>query len=136
MDTFTRSYRSAFPGLPAELARSGFVIAMRNAVEVLLQAMETSDGEIAVAPTRLREELHRLDSTLLGDPVRIDENGQAVVSAHIVRVGKTASGTTALIPLRRIDSVDQSIGGLLHAEHSPGRVDEPCHKAPPPPWAR
>jgi branched-chain amino acid transport system substrate-binding protein len=136
MDTFARSFRAAFPGLQSELSENGFVIAMRDAIELLLQAMEAGGGEVADDSERLRDELHSLDTTLFGDPVRIDENGQAVVSTHLVRVGPTRSGDTALVPVRTIDGVDQSIGGLLDARHAPGAVDEPCRKAPLPPWAR
>jgi branched-chain amino acid transport system substrate-binding protein len=136
IDAFTQSFRATFPGLQAELARSDFVIPVRNAVEVLLQAVETGGGEAADDARRLQEELRHIETTLLGDPVRIDENGQAIVSSHLVRVGRAPPGQTALVPVRTIDGVDQSIGGLLDADDEPGTVDEPCRKAPLPPWAR
>ena len=121
MAAYLTSYRSAFPGLPAELAGNELVIATRNAVEALLQSLESVDGN-----------LRELETALLGSPVRMDENGQAIVSARLVRV----SGESTLQPIRTIRDVDQSIGGLLDPQHRPGAFDEPCRSATPPPWAR
>ena len=121
MAAYLSSYRSAFPGLPRELAGNEFVIATRNAVEALLRALEEADGS-----------LRELETELLGSPVRIDENGQAIISTTLVRVGRKST----LQPIRTIRDVDQSIGGLLDQGYRPGAFDEPCRRATPPPWAR
>jgi hypothetical protein len=53
-----------------------------------------------------------------------------------VRVEPEGGGPPTLRPLRTIAEVDQSLGGLLDAEHRPGALDERCDAAEPPPWAR
>ena len=132
---FAEGYRRAFPGRAAQ-AKSELVIAHRNAVEALLQALEEAGGDPGERGERLRAALGALEIELLGVPHRVDENGQAVVSTTLVRVAPEGGGLPTLRPLRTIAEVDQSIGGLLDAEHRPGALDETCEEGEPPPWAR
>ena len=132
---FAEGYRRAFPGQAAH-ADGEFVIAHRNAVEALLQALEQAGGDPGERGERLRAVLGALEIELLGVPHRVDENGQAVVSATLVRVAPEGGGLPTLRPLRTIAEVDQSLGGLLDAEHRPGALDETCEAGEPPPWAR
>lgn len=133
---FADGYRRAFPGQPVASAKSELVIAHRNAVEALLQALEDTGGDPGERGERLRAALGALEIELLGVPHRIDGNGQAVVSSTLVRVAPEGGGQPTLRPLRTIAEVDQSLGGLLDAEHRPGALDEPCEAGAPPPWTR
>ena len=86
---------------------------------------------------RLRPELARLRVQLLGGPVRLDHNGQGVVSTSLVRVGSPASHGAApvLEPVEEIPSVDQSIGGLLSPSLTPEDGPAACRRGQrPPPW--
>jgi hypothetical protein len=69
-------------------------------------------------------------------PHRVDGNGQAIVATTLVRIAPEAGRPPTLRPLRTIAEVDQSLGGLLDAEHRPGDLDEKCEAREPPPWAR
>jgi branched-chain amino acid transport system substrate-binding protein len=131
---FAEGYRRAFPGQPAANAKSELVIAHRDAVEALLQALEEAGGDPGERGERLRAALGALEIELLGVPRRVDENGQAVVSATLVRVAPGGGGPP-LRPLRTIAEVDQSVGGLLDPDHRPGAFDETCEEREPPPWA-
>ena len=133
---FAEGYRRAFPGQPAANAKGEFVIAHRNAVEALLQALEEAGGDPGERGERLRAALGALEIELIGVPHRVDGNGQAVVSATLVRVAPEGGGLPTLRPLRTIAEVDQSVGGLLDAGHRPGALDETCEPGEPPPWAR
>jgi branched-chain amino acid transport system substrate-binding protein len=133
---FAKGYRRAFPGQPAASAKSELVIAHRNAVEALLQALEEAGGDPGERGERLRAALGALEIELLGVPHRVDGNGHAVVSTTLVRVATEGGGLPTLRPLRTIAEVDQSLGGLLDAEHRPGDLDEKCEAGEPPPWAR
>ena len=135
LEEFAEGYRRAFPGQGAH-AKSELVIAHRNAVEALLQALEEADGDPGERGERLRAALGALEIELLGVPHRVDGNGQAVVSATLVRVAPEGGGLPTLRPLRTIAEVDQTLGGLLDAEHRPGALDETCEAGEPPPWAR
>ena len=133
---FAKGYRRAFPGQPAAHAKDEKVIAHRNAVEALLQALEQAGGDPGERGERLRAALGALEIELLGVPHRVDGTGQAVVSTTLVRVAPEGGGLPTLRPLRTIAEVDQSVGGLLDAEHRPGDLDEKCEAREPPPWAR
>jgi len=138
MRDHVRSYTEAFPGLSSELARGELVIAYRNGVDALLQAFESADGDLSDGRRRLHEQLAGLDTDLAGQRVRLDENGQAVTTSTLVRVGQAASGGSLprLTVVRSIQNVDQSVGGLLAPELRPSAADAPCRRATPPPWAR
>jgi hypothetical protein len=124
MGDYLRRYQRAFPGASPGTARSEAVTGYRDAVEGLLQALERAGGDTE----RLPAELARLRLELLGGPVRLDENGQAVTSTSLVRIGAPAGAgeEPVLTPLGRIDDVDQSVGGLLAPSHSPSTRPPTC----------
>ena len=127
-------YEKAFPGTSRDVASSELVTGYRDAVEALVTALERADGDLA----RLRPELARLRVQLLGGPVHLDQNGQAVVSTSLVRLGEPASrgGAPVLESVDEIPSVDQSIGGLLDPGLVPADTPAACRGGqPPPPWA-
>jgi branched-chain amino acid transport system substrate-binding protein len=137
MRAYLRDYAEAYPGLPSGDPRDEVVMAYRNGVEAVLEAAEQVHGDLSDGRRRLRAALARLHTTLLGVPVRMDGNRQAVVSANIVRLGPdSASGDPELRALESIPAVDQSIGGLIPANYAPSYFGEPCRRATPPPWAR
>jgi branched-chain amino acid transport system substrate-binding protein len=135
MHNFLRRYARAFPGASTATARSEAVTGYRDAVEALLQALERARG----STERLPAELARLRLELLGGPVRLDRNRQAVTSTSLVRIGpaKADGGEPVLTSVGRIDDVDQSVGGLLSSSHEPSTRSARCpHGRPVPPWAR
>jgi branched-chain amino acid transport system substrate-binding protein len=134
---YLRDYAKAYPGTPPDEPRAAVVIAYRNGVEAVLEAFEQVHGDLSDGRRRLRAQLARLDTTLLGVPVRIDANRQAVVSTTLVRLGpESASGVPELRTVQSVAAVDQSIGGLVPANYVPTAAGEACRRAAPPPWAR
>jgi branched-chain amino acid transport system substrate-binding protein len=111
MRAFLRRFGRAFPGISPDVARSALVTNYRDATEALLTALEEADGSSA----RLPSELARLRTDLLGGPVRLDRNRQAVTPTWLVRIRapRPGGGGPTLEPVREIPRVDQSIGGLL-----------------------
>jgi branched-chain amino acid transport system substrate-binding protein len=137
MRAYVREFARAYPGTPPGESRDAVVMAYRNGVEAVLEAFEQVHGDLSDGRRRLHAQLARLDTTLLGVPVRMDANRQAVVSANIVRIGpESASGIPELRAVQSIPAVDQSIGGLIPANYAPTYWGEPCRRATPPPWAR
>lgn len=135
MRDYLRRYQRAFPGASPGTARGEAVTGYRGAVEALLQALERAGGNAE----RLPAELARLRLDLLGGPVRLDENRQAVTSTSLVRIGAPAAAgeEPVLTPLGRIDDIDQSVGGLLTPSHSPSTRPAACRPGPPAPsWAQ
>jgi branched-chain amino acid transport system substrate-binding protein len=127
-------YEKAFPGTSRDVAGSELVTGYRDAVEALVTALERADGDTA----RLRPELARLRVQLLGGPVHLDHNGQAVVSTSLVRMAGPAAGggTPVLEPVDEIPLVDQSIGGLLSSALVPDDGPAACRSGQRrPPWA-
>ena len=123
---YLRRYARAFPGASAALAGSEKVSGYSEAVEALLAALERAGGD----SERLPRELARLRIDLLGGPVRLDEQRQAVASTTLVRIepGAGPGGQPRLIPVRTIRDVDQSLGGLLSPELVPSNRPVPCER--------
>ena len=135
--TYLRDYARAYPSTPEDEPRAAVVMNYYTAVESVLRAFEQVDGDLSHGRRRLRAQLARLRTTLLGVSVRMDANRQAVVSTNVVRLGpESASGLPELLPLLTLSGVDQSVGGLLPAGYVPSYAGEPCRRASPPPWAR
>jgi ABC-type branched-subunit amino acid transport system substrate-binding protein len=134
---YLREYARAYPSTAADEPHDGAVINYYTAVESVLRAFEQVNGDLSHGRRRLRAQLWRLRTTLLDVPVRMDANRQAVVSAHVVRLGpESASGLPELRPLLTVPGVDQSVGGLLPAGYVPSYAGEPCRRGALPPWAR
>jgi branched-chain amino acid transport system substrate-binding protein len=134
---YLRAYANAYPGAPAGEPREALVMGYRNAVEAVLNAFERARGDLSGGRRRLRAQLARLDTRLLGVPVRMDANRQAVVSANLVRLGPASgSGVPSLTAVGSVSAVDQSVGGLVPAGYVPTSSGQACRAATPPPWAR
>jgi branched-chain amino acid transport system substrate-binding protein len=129
---YLRAYAKAYPGIAAGTAREELVVSYRNAVEAVLDAFERARGDLG-AP--LRERLAHLDTRLLGEPIRMDDHRQAVVSTNLVRLRPTG-GVPELEPVRSVTGIDQSVGGLVPADYVPTSQGQACRRVTPPPWAR
>jgi hypothetical protein len=70
--------------------------------------------------------------------VRLDGNGQAVISTLLVRIRDRLAGQAdpVLEPISRLQGVDQSVGGLLAPSLSPEAAPAGCKRRQPPSWAR
>jgi branched-chain amino acid transport system substrate-binding protein len=134
--TYLRDYAKAYPGAPAGEQREALVIDYRNAVEAVLDAFERVDGDLSHGARRLGEQLAHLRTQLLGVPVRMDGNRQAVVSTNLVRLGRASGGVPEVTDVRTVHGVDQSVGGLVPATYIPTSTGQTCRRATPPPWAR
>lgn len=134
---YLRDYAKAYPGASRGEPRDALVMGYRNAVEGVLDAFERVDGDLSNGRGRLRAELGRLRTRLLGVPVRMDGRRQAVVTTSLVRLGPAStSGGPDLTEVRAIHGVDQSIGGLVPASYVPSSAGQACRRATPPPWGR
>jgi branched-chain amino acid transport system substrate-binding protein len=134
---YLRDFAKAYPDTPPGESRDAVVTAYRDGVEAVLEAFEQVHGDLSGGRRRLRAQLARLDTTLLGVPVRMDANRQAVVSASLVRLGPdSASGAPELRAVESIPGVNQSIGGLVPANYVPSDPGQACRRTTPPPWAR
>jgi branched-chain amino acid transport system substrate-binding protein len=136
MRAYLRDYAKAYPGTPPGESRDTVVMAYRNGVEAVLEAFEQVHGDLSDGRRRLRAQLAQLDTTLLGVPVRMDGNRQAVVSTNLVRLGRESASGPELRSVQSIPAVGQSIGGLVPASYVPKYGGGACRRATPPPWAR
>jgi branched-chain amino acid transport system substrate-binding protein len=134
---YLRAYARAYPGARAGAPRDALVMGYRNAVEAVLEAFERGDGDLSDGRRRLRAQLGRLRTELLGVPVRMDGRRQAVVTTSLVRLGPSSNaGVAELSAVRAIRRVDQTLGGLVPADYVPTAAGQACRRATPPPWAR
>jgi branched-chain amino acid transport system substrate-binding protein len=134
---YLRAYARAYPGARAGAPRDALVMGYRNAVEAVLEAFERVDGDLSDGRRRLRAQLGRLRTELIGVPVRMDGRRQAVVTTSLVRLGPSSNaGAAELSAVRAIRRVDQTLGGLVPADYVPTAAGQACRRATPPPWAR
>jgi branched-chain amino acid transport system substrate-binding protein len=134
---YLRAYARAYPGAAPGEPRDALVMGYRNAVEGVLDAFEQVAGDLSDGGRRLRAQLGRLRTELLGVPVRMDGHRQAVVSTSLVRLGRpSSSGVPALNDVGTVAGVDQSVGGLVPPGYVPTSAGQACRRAPPPPWDR
>jgi branched-chain amino acid transport system substrate-binding protein len=129
---YLRAFARAFPGIPQRVAGDTMITSYRDAMEAVMQSLEQPPADRTARMTTL---LARARPQLLGGPVRLDANRQAVVSTTLVRLRPPSAG--ALEPVQTVRGVDQSIGGLLAPTLSPNDRPASCRRgSPPPPWAR
>ena len=134
---YLRDYAKAYPGASPGEPRDALVMGYRNGVEGVIAAFERVDSDLSNGRRRLRAQLGRLNTRLLGVPVRMDGRRQAVVTTSLVRLGPaSSSGGPDLTEVRAIHGVDQSIGGLVPASYVPSSAGQACRRATPPPWGR
>src|SRR5262249_52364295 len=135
---YVRAHARAFPGARAHEAGDLVVMNYRNAVEATLEALQRAGGNPGPRLSRLRARLAGLRTSLLGAPVRMGADRQAVVSTTLVRVGRaTGPAGPALTRVATIPGVDASVGGLVPADYVPTSTGPgECRHAAPPPWAR
>jgi branched-chain amino acid transport system substrate-binding protein len=131
---YLRQFARAFHGSYSSEARDPLVMNYRNAVEAVLLAFQRAHGDPSQG---LRYQLGRLRTRLLGVPVRMDENRQAVVSTTLVRLGiRPPRQVPSLTAVKTIRGVDQSVGGLIPASYAPTEPGQACRRGPRPRWDR
>jgi branched-chain amino acid transport system substrate-binding protein len=131
---YLRAMARAFPGVASDTARGQLVRGYRDAVELVARGLERAGGD----PARLPRALAGLRIDLVGGPVRLDQNRQAVVTTALVRIGGRpgGGGDAGLTPVGSAAAVDQSVGGLLAPSLATRFGPTPCRRAAPPPWSR
>ncbi|HVO54811.1 MAG TPA: ABC transporter substrate-binding protein [Solirubrobacterales bacterium] len=133
MRGYLRAFGRAFPGTPADVAGDELVTGYHDSVAALLSGLEKAHGSTAALPAALAH----LRVDLLGGPVHLDRNGQAVVSPSLVRIEPGDAPAPGLAREGTVRGVDQSIGGLLEPSMVPTDRPAKCKAgASPPPWAR
>jgi branched-chain amino acid transport system substrate-binding protein len=118
---YLRAFARAYPSVPGRVAAGEQVSGFRDAVEAVASALEAAGGD----PAKLAGALARGRPTLLGGPIRLDANRQAVTTTRIVRIGAAGAAPSVLA---RSAGVDQSLGGLLDPAAVPSSRPAPCRR--------
>jgi branched-chain amino acid transport system substrate-binding protein len=133
---YRKAFAAAFPSVPPSVAENLLVLPFYDAVTALLQSLAKTRGDVGPGRAKLRSALDAIRLSAPDGPVRLDRNRQAVVPATLVRIDRTRPGVLSFRRVRTIPAVDETLGGLLPANASPGPDTNDCHRAAPPPWAR
>jgi len=120
--SYLDAHARAFPGMSASLAGGELVIGYRDAVEALLAGLEASDADSESLP----QALSSLRVDLLGGPVHLDANRQAVASTTLVRIEPPGQSAPGLQREETVSGTDQSIHGLLRPSLVPSDRPAPC----------
>ncbi len=107
------------------------------AVEALVEALDQADGDLGPGQAELRRKLAGLVLDVPQGAVRLDRNRQASEAIYLERIQPAAAGALPRTsPLRRLDGVEQTFGGIFGATSpSPSKTDPSCEQRPAPPWA-
>jgi branched-chain amino acid transport system substrate-binding protein len=132
---YRRAFARAFPRLPRESATGLLELPVYMAAEAVARALEGVDGDIGPRGSALRAALSKVAFDGPAGPVRLDRNRQAVVSVHLRRIeGRGERSRT--VPFRVVKEVDQSFGGMFHADTPAPSLESPeCRHGPVPAWA-
>jgi branched-chain amino acid transport system substrate-binding protein len=133
---YRKAFAQAFPGLPPLVAGNFSVLPYYTAVDALVHALETTNGEVGADRARVRAALASLRLATPDGPVRLDRNRQAIGPATLVQIDGSVSGMPSFHTVRQIPAVDETLGGLLGPSAAPGPATSTCRRAAPPPWAR
>ena len=133
---YLRSFAETNPDMPPRTARDALVLPYYVGVEGLARALEQVDGDIGPGGKDLRAALERVRFEGPMGPIRLDARRQAVVSVHLRRV--MARGERVRTePIRVVDGVDQSYGGIFTPRtRTPSLFALSCKRAKPPARAR
>ena len=137
MRTYRTAFAQRFPELPAVAGEGLVEIPTYTAVEALLTTLDTTNGELGSAHELLRSSLNGLALDAPQGTVRLDRQRQASEAIYLERIGlaKRSAGPRTR-PLRRLDGVEQTFGGIFGpATPSPSKTDPTCERRPAPPWA-
>ena len=136
MRTYRAAFAQRFPELPAGFGEGLVQIPAYTAVEALLTALEKTDGELGSAHELLRSSLERLVLDAPQGTVRLDRQRQASEAIYLERIEPPKRGAGPRTrPLRRLDGVEQTFGGIFGAATpSPSKTDPTCERRPAPPW--
>jgi len=126
--TYLHAHAEAFPGMSADIAGNELVTGYWDSVEALLAGIEAADERSQPLPVALAQ----LRVDLLGGPVRLDSNRQAVGPTTLVRIAPPGRPAPGLEREGTVGAVDQSIGGVLSPSLVPSDRSAPCRSGPQP----
>jgi YVTN family beta-propeller protein len=131
---YVRELSAKFPEYAA-LAASVFPITYTNAMEAVLQALESAEGDLSGGQERFQAALARTELDAPNGPVRLDANRQAVAPNYLQRVTTTKRGLT-MRTYKTLDGVEQTFAGYFDSSRPLGRRTVACRAGNPPAWAR
>ena len=127
---YVKSFRRAFPSLPATAATGLLTLAFHDAVEAALEAVAQSGSG-----RKLLRTLATLELRSPVGPITLDANRQAVAPNYLSRA-EAKSGPPVLRTLRVEPDVEETFGGYFGPESPPATRDTPaCRRGPVAPWA-
>jgi branched-chain amino acid transport system substrate-binding protein len=131
---YVREYSRRFPQYAA-LAPTVFPITYTNAMEAVLQALETADGDLSDRQQAFQSALAHTRLDAPNGRIRLDGNRQAIGPNYLQRVVKTPKGL-AMTTYRKLDGVEQTFNGYFDSALPLGRDTIECKAGDPPAWAR
>lgn len=137
-NAYVDEFETEFPEL-GEIAASAYHlydIDYHNAMEAVMQALETVDGDLSDGAEGFLGALSAVRLEAPNGPIELDDRRQAILPIYLSRVEKDEKGNLVLRTFRTIDGVDQTYGGALRmGAPTPDRTQPPCRPGNPPPWA-
>lgn len=136
MRRYRGEFGRRFPHLPAGTAESLVVLSTYTTVAAVLAALDVTSGELGEGHRTFRLALSELVLDAPQGAVRLDRNHQASQAIYLERIGAGKAGAP-IRPLRSLEGVEQTYGGIFTSETPPPSVAHPtCERRPPPPWAK
>ena len=124
-------YSTTFPDYAA-LAPSVFPIAHTNAMEAVLQALESVEGDLSDDQERLPSGLASVELDAPNGRVRLDGNRQAISPNYLQRV-ETGPAGLDMRTERTLDDVEQTFNGAFADDGPLGRDTIACKRGNAPP---
>lgn len=138
LTAYAAEYERAFPNLAPSASATAhyFDLPFHNGMEAVLRALEEVDGDLSDGQRRFRAALAKVELEAPNGRIRLDADRQAVVPVYLHQVSGNDQGALSYRPLRTIEDVDATFGGLFApGDPRPDRQQPRCQPGDPPPWA-
>ena len=135
--TYAAEFERAFPELAPVAGTLGHHFDSRyaNAVEAVMQALDTVDGNLADGQRAFRAALAEVELDAAQGHIRLDDRRAAVGPVYLRQIVGNDAGTLTWKTIRTIDEVEASFGGRFGPDDPrPDRSQPPCETGTPPAW--
>jgi branched-chain amino acid transport system substrate-binding protein len=130
---YTNGFGKVYPKAPVD---SLFTVLYYDGMEAIIKGLEQAKGDLSNNEKALQSALAAMQPSFPNGPVKLDSNRNSVQPAYVTQITKD-NGKLGFKVVKKVDSVDQTFGGLFGATSPPpSRTSPSCTSGNPPPWSK
>jgi branched-chain amino acid transport system substrate-binding protein len=131
--SYVDGFKKVYPKAPAD---SLFTVLYYDGMQAIIQGLTKVKGDLSSNEQAFQQALTALQPSFPNGTVKLDSNRNSVQPAYVVQITKVG-GQLGFKVVQKVDSVDQTFGGLFGAgSQAPSRSEPKAAKGSPPPWGQ